>query len=62
MFISILCLVKIEASIDLFMISYISQTQADHSQLDDQEMSRSYVRAHVHIRKEETVAFDDLIN
>lgn len=44
------------------MISYISQTQADHSQLDDQEMSRTYVRAHVHIRKEETVAFDDLIN
>jgi len=42
-------MVKTEVSIDLFMIFYIAQTQADRSQLNDQETPRNHAHAPEHI-------------
>lgn len=42
-------MIKMEVSVDLFMSFYIAQTQADHSQFNDQEMSRTHAHAPVHI-------------
>lgn len=42
-------MIKMEVSIDLYMIFYIAQTGADHSQLNDEETSRTHAHAPVHI-------------